>query len=176
MGTISGTASTTGTTSAAGMSGTSGTSGTTSTAGRAAASGATEERRPQTIPESHRDLFEKRAFAHLGTLMPNGTPQVTPVWVLLEDGYIIMNSAKGEQKDRNIRTRRRVALCISDPDNPYRYLAIRGPVVEITQEGADEVINRLSAKYTGNPVYRRQRPSEVRVTYKMRPDHITAHG
>jgi PPOX class probable F420-dependent enzyme len=133
------------------------------------------ERIPQPIPESHLDLFEKPAFGHLATLMPNGTPQVTPVWVMLADGYVVINSAKGEQKDRNIRTRRRVALCISDPANPYRYLAIRGPVVEITEQGADEVIDQLSAKYTGNPHYTR-RPGERRVTYRIRPDQITAQG
>jgi PPOX class probable F420-dependent enzyme len=109
--------------------------------------------------------------------MPNGTPQVTPMWVLLDDdGYLVMNSARGRQKDRNIRTRRRVALAISDPEDPYRYIAIRGPVVEITEQGADDVINRLSAKYIGNPVYPWKRPGEVRVTYRIRPDHITTSG
>jgi PPOX class probable F420-dependent enzyme len=135
------------------------------------------ERPPQPIPENHRDLFEKRAVACLATLMPNGTPHVTPVWVMLDDqGYVIINLARGRQKDRNIRNRRRVALCILDPENPYRYIAIRGPVVEITEQGADEVINRLSLKYTGNPVYRANRPGEVRVTYRIRPDHITTRG
>src|SRR5918912_4214334 len=114
--------------------------------------GERQERAPVPIPESHRDLFEKKAFAHLGTLMPNGTPQVTPVWVMLDDdGLLVINSVRGHQKDRNIRTRRRVALCISDPDDPYRYIAIRGPVVDITEQGADEVISRLSLKYQGTP-------------------------
>ena len=128
------------------------------------------------IPASHRDLFEKPAFGHLATLMPNGTPQVTPVWVMLEDGLVLVNSARGRQKDRNMRARRRVALSIADPDNPYRYVAIRGPVVEITEQGADDVIDRLSAKYTGNPVYQNRRPGEVRVTYKIRPDHVATMG
>jgi PPOX class probable F420-dependent enzyme len=144
-------------------------------AGAAGMVGASAERLPQPIPESHRDLFEKKAFGYLATLMPNGTPQVTPVWVMLEEGYLVINSAKGEQKDRNIRTRRRVALCISDPDNPYRYLTIRGPVVEITLDGADDVIARLAEKYTGQPAHAR-RPGEVRVTYKIRPDHVAATG
>jgi PPOX class probable F420-dependent enzyme len=144
---------------------------------RNAASNAGGERAPQQVPESHRDLFEKQAFAHLGTLMPNGTPQVTPVWVMLdEQGFIVMNSAKGEQKDRNIRTRRRVALCISDPENPYRYLAIRGPVVEITEQDAEDTLQRLAAKYTGNARYAPRRPGEVRVTYRIRPDHIAVSG
>jgi PPOX class probable F420-dependent enzyme len=131
------------------------------------------DREPQPIPERFRDLFEKRALAHLATLMPNGTPQVTPVWVLLaEQGYVVVNSARGRQKDRNMRGRRRVALAIHDPDQLERYIAIRGPVVEITEEGADEVISRLKVKYTGDPVYR-GRPGEVRVTYRTRPDYIT---
>ena len=135
--------------------------------------GERQERAPAPIPESHRDLFEKWAFAHLGTLMPNGTPQVTPMWVMMDaEGYVVMNSARGRQKDRNIRTRRRVALCISDPDDPYRYIAIRGPVVEITEQGADEVIRQLSLKYRGTPNFQK-RPGEVRVTYRVRPDQIT---
>lgn len=141
------------------------------------ASGIGSTRAPQPIPESHRDLFEKRAFAHLATLMPNGTPQVTPVWVMLDEhGYIIVNSAKGRQKDRNMRARRRVALCIQDPENPYRHIAIRGAVVEIAEDRNNEVINALSAKYTGNPVYQGLRPGMVRVTYRIRPDHIATYG
>ena len=135
-----------------------------------------QARPPQPIPDSHKDLFHKRAFAHLATLMPNGTPQVTPVWVLLEDGMLLVNSIKGHQKDRNIRNRRRVALSIQDPDQPYRYIAIRGPVVEITLHDAEAVIDRMSAKYTGDPVYQDRRPNEVRVTYKIRPDHVAVQG
>jgi PPOX class probable F420-dependent enzyme len=127
------------------------------------------------IPESHRDLFDKQAFAHLATLMPNGTPQVTPVWVMMDGDLIVVNSAKGRQKDRNIRARRRVALSIHDPENPYRYIAVRGPVVEITEEGARDVINRLSEKYTGDATYGGP-PTETRVTYKIRPESITTMG
>ena len=90
------------------------------------------------IPDKYRDLFSKRAFASLGTLMPDGRPQVTPVWCDLEGDLVIFNSAKGRQKDRNVRRDPRVALAIVDPDNPYRYLEIRGRVVEITEEGADD--------------------------------------
>ena len=133
------------------------------------------DRPPQPIPEQYLDLFQKKAFGYLGTLMPNGTPQVTPVWLDLQDGYVVINSVKGQQKDRNIRTRRRVALCVSDPEDPYRYVTIRGPVVEITEQGADEVISRLAAKYTGDPHYQK-RPGEVRVTYRIRPDHISVQG
>ena len=136
----------------------------------------TQAKKPQPIPESHQDLFDKRALAHVATTMPNGSPQVTPVWVLLEDGYVVINSARGRQKDRNMEVRPQVAICIVDPENPYRHIAIRGRVVEATEDGAVDVINRLSAKYTGNPVYGGRRPGEVRVTYRIRPDHINVMG
>ena len=89
------------------------------------------------IPEKYRDLFSKRAFASLGTVMPDGRPQVTPVWCDLEGDLVVFNSAKGRQKDRNVRRDPRVAIAIVDPENPYRYLEIRGRVVEITEQGAD---------------------------------------
>src|SRR6266853_110742 len=96
----------------------------------------------QVIPEKYRDLFQKRAFANLGTLMPDGSPQVTPVWVDLDGEHVIFNSAKGRQKDRNVRRNPHVALAIMDPENPYRYLEIRGRVAEITEEGAGEHIHK----------------------------------
>ena len=82
---------------------------------------------PEVIPEKYRDLFEKRAFANLGTLMPDGRPQVTPVWCDFDGEHVIFNSAKGRQKDKNVRRDPRVALTLVDPENPYRYLEIRGP-------------------------------------------------
>src|SRR5438045_7146721 len=103
----------------------------------------------QAIPDKYRDLFNKRAFASLGTLMPDGRPQVTPVWVDLDGDHVIFNSAKGRQKDRNVRRDPRVALAIIDPENPYRYLEIRGSVVEITEEGADAYIDELAKTYLG---------------------------
>src|ERR1700744_6519341 len=98
----------------------------------------------QGIPEKYRDLFQKRAFASLGTLMPDGRPQVTPVWVDFDGEHVIFNSAKGRQKDRNVRRDPRVSLAIVDPENPYRYLEIRGSVVEITEDGADDSIDKLA--------------------------------
>ena len=127
------------------------------------------------IPESHRDLFEKKALAHLATLMPNGSPQVTPLWVMLDaEGYVIVNSARGRQKDRNMRARPPVALSIGDPENPQRYIQVRGRVVAVSEAGADDVIRQLSMKYNGRP-YRFQ-PGQVRVTYKIRPDHVQPRG
>jgi len=130
----------------------------------------------QAIPDNYRDLFNKRAFASLGTLMPDGRPQVTPVWVDLDGDYVIFNSAKGRQKDRNVRRDPRVALAIIDPDNPYRYLEIRGRVVEITEEGADANIDKLAKKYLGVDKYPYRQGNETRVIYKIQPEHTNMMG
>ena len=131
---------------------------------------------PEAIPEKYRDLFNKRAFASLATLMPDGRPQVTPVWCDAEGDYVVFNSARGRQKDRNVRRDPRVAMAIVDPDNPYRYLEIRGRVVEITEEGADALIDKLSKKYLGVDKYPYRQPGEVRVIYKILPEHTTTMG
>jgi PPOX class probable F420-dependent enzyme len=128
------------------------------------------------IPEKYRDLFHKKAFASLGTLMPNGSPQVTPVWCDFDGEHVTFNSAKGRQKDKNVRRDPRVALAIIDPDNPYRYLEIRGKVVEITEEGADKNIDKLAKKYLGVDKYPYSQPGEVRVIYKILPEHTTVMG
>ena len=99
----------------------------------------------KVIPEKYQDLFQKKAFASLGTLMPDGRPQVTPVWVDFDGEHVIFNSAKGRQKDRNVRRDPRVALAIIDPDNPYRYMEIRGTVAEIRSE---REIDELAAWHT----------------------------
>src|SRR5246500_5310760 len=130
----------------------------------------------QAIPDKYRDLFSKRAFASLGTLMPDGSPQVTPVWCDLEGDLVVVNSAKGRQKDKNIRRDPRVALAVIDPENPYRYLEIRGRGVEITEEGANDSINKLAKKYLGVDKYPYGQPGEVRVLYKVKPEHITVMG
>jgi PPOX class probable F420-dependent enzyme len=124
------------------------------------------------IPEKFVDLFQKRAFASLGTLMPDGRPQVTPVWCDFDGQHVIFNSAKGRQKDRNVRRDPRVALAIIDPDNPYRYMEIRGTVVEITEDGADRHIDKMAKKYMGLDKYPYAKPGEVRVIYKIRPEHV----
>ena len=130
----------------------------------------------QAIPEKYLDLLKKKAFANLGTIMSDGSPQVTPVWVDYDGKYVRFNSAVGRVKDRNVRRDPRVSLSILDPENPYRYLAIRGRVVEITQNGADDHINSLTQKYTGQPVYSYRQPGEVRVTYKIEADKVSALG
>jgi PPOX class probable F420-dependent enzyme len=130
----------------------------------------------QPIPDKYRDLFSKRAFASLGTLMSDGSPQVTPVWVDLEGDLVIVNTAKGRQKDRNMRRDPRVALAIIDPDNPYRYLEIRGRVAEISEEGADAHIDKMAKKYLGADKYPYRQSGEVRVMFKIRPERTSTMG
>ncbi len=130
----------------------------------------------EVIPDNYLDLFEKQAFANLGTLMKDGSPQVTPVWVDYDGNHVRINSAKGRVKDKNMRRDPRVSLSLQDPANPYRYLEVRGRVVEITEKGADDHINKLSQKYLGNPVYPFRRPGEVRVTYIIEPEKVSSMG
>jgi PPOX class probable F420-dependent enzyme len=131
---------------------------------------------PAEIPEKFQDLFTKRALASLATIMPDGQPQVTPVWVDTDGKYVRFNSARGRQKDRNVRRDPRIAMSITDPDNPYRYLEIRGRVVEITQEGADKHINILAKKYLGVDQYPYGEPGEVRVLYRIEPEKVRTMG
>jgi PPOX class probable F420-dependent enzyme len=130
----------------------------------------------QSIPDKYRDLFTKRAFASLATLMPDGSPQVTPVWVDLEGDLVLVNTARGRQKDKNMRRDPRVAMAIIDPENPYRYLEIRGRVAEITEEGADAHIDKMAKKYLGADKYPYRQPSETRVMFKIQAERVNTMG
>lgn len=123
--------------------------------------------------EKYADLFTKPAFGALATVMPDGSPQVTPIWVDREGDLLIVNSAKGRVKDRNMRRDPRVAISLQDPENPYRYLEIRGRVVEITEQGADDHIDRQAKKYLGKDKYPFRQPGEVRVIYKVKVEHVS---
>lgn len=127
------------------------------------------------IPESHRDLLERPLIAALATTLLDGTPQVTPVWFNYESGFIYFNSARGRVKDRAIRARPYVALMVVDPGNAYRYLAIRGPVVEISEEGARAHIDALAKRYMGAEKYPGP-TDETRVTYHVQIEHVTTMG
>ena len=129
-----------------------------------------------TIPEKFRDLLTKKAFAHLATLMPDGSPQVTPVWFDYDGTHVRVNSAKGRVKDKNMRRNGRVALAIQDPENPYRYLAVRGRVEEVSESGADAHIDSLAKKYLGQDRYPNRQPGEVRVIYRIRPEGVSSMG
>ncbi|MGZ6347869.1 MAG: PPOX class F420-dependent oxidoreductase [Anaerolineales bacterium] len=132
----------------------------------------------KNIPETHADLLndEKKAFLYLTTLMPDGSPQVTPVWFNTDGEYILINTAKGRIKDKNMRSRPKVALCIQDPTNPYRYIQVHGAVVEYTTDGADDHIDKLTLKYRGIPKYPSRQPGEQRVKYTIQIEKVDAHG
>ena len=125
------------------------------------------------VPHSHADLLADtaRAHAYLSTIMPDGSPQVTPVWFNLEGENILINTARGRVKDKNMRERPQVALLIADPQDPLRYVQIRGRVIEFTEQGALAHIGVLCMKYRGKdwtPV-----ENQVRVTFRVRPVHVS---
>jgi PPOX class probable F420-dependent enzyme len=126
------------------------------------------------IPEKKKDLvsWEKKAFAILALVRADGTPQATPVWFDWDGAKIIINTARGRLKDKILRKHPTVALVIMDPTNPYRYLQIRGKVVEETEQGGYEMICRLNEKYQGKHDYTKV-PGEVRVTYKIAPESVS---
>ena len=103
--------------------------------------------------EKYERILQSKGFAHLATIMADGSPQTTPVWFDLENDLIRINTAIGRLKDRNLKSRPYVALSIQDPDNPYSYVAIRGKVEERTTEGADDHIDHLAKKYLGMDKY-----------------------
>ncbi len=130
-----------------------------------------------TIPEKFLPvLTEKKAFAYLGTVMPDGSPQVTPVWFFYKDGKFVVNTARGRVKDRNMSVNAKVAISISDPDNPYSHVSLRGKVVSATEAGADANIDAMAKKYLGKDTYPFRQPGEVRVMYEIEPVSVSAMG
>ena len=129
-----------------------------------------------TIPETHADLLKKPAFANLATLNADGSPQVTPVWVDFDGKHVIVNTARGRVKAKNLARESRVALSIADPENPYRYLGIQGHVIQMTEAGADAHIDKMAKKYLGKDTYPFRASGEVRVIVKITPDKVHATG
>ena len=130
-----------------------------------------------TIPETHADLLrpEKKTFAYLALVTSKGEPHVTPMWFDYDGEHVIFNTARGRVKDRILSRRPMIAFAVSDPANPYRYIQVRGRVVEETEEGGYDQICDLRLKYHGDRNYPK-RPGETRVTYKVRPEHATTMG
>jgi PPOX class probable F420-dependent enzyme len=128
------------------------------------------------IPEKYEDILQKKAFAQLATLMPDGSPQVSPVWFDFDGTNILVNTAKGRVKDQNMRRDKRVSVDIMDPDNPYRHVSIRGRVVDVTENGADDHIDKLAKKYIGQDKYPYRANGEVRVIFKIQPEGIHTMG
>ncbi|WP_435063161.1 PPOX class F420-dependent oxidoreductase [Halobaculum sp. EA56] len=129
------------------------------------------------IPESHADVFESESFAHLSTVMPDGTPQVTPVWVDHDEReYVLVNTARGRRKERNIRRNPNVAVSVLDPEDPYRYVSVRGEA-ELTEEGADEHIDELARRYMDVDEYPHHgEESGARVIVRISADHVVTSG
>jgi PPOX class probable F420-dependent enzyme len=129
------------------------------------------------IPAGFLDLLtEKKAFANIATLQPDGSPQVTPVWFDYTNGVVRVNTAKGRIKARNLSVGSKVALSILDPDNAYRYIQIRGTVSKETTDGADAHIDSLAKKYLGKDVYPWRSDKETRVIYEITPFATHAMG
>ena len=121
-------------------------------------------------------LFKDKNFAYLVMLVKDGSPQVTPVWCDFDGTHVRINSARGRVKDRNMRRDPRVTLAIQDPDNPYRYLEVRGRVVEITEAGADAHIDKLAKRFLGADKYPFRRPGEKRVVVRTKVDRIGGYN
>jgi PPOX class probable F420-dependent enzyme len=127
------------------------------------------------IPERFHDLFEKRTFAHVATLMPDGTPQVTPVWVDYdaETGHLLVNTERRRRKERNVQRDRKVGVSMVDPDDPYRFVSVRGEVVELDEEGADEHIDALAKRYFDVEEYpNRDSERHPRVILRISTDEV----
>jgi PPOX class probable F420-dependent enzyme len=130
-----------------------------------------------TIPASHADLLTtKPAFANLATLNADGSPQVTPVWVDFDGTHVLVNTARGRVKAKNLAREPRVALSIADPENPYRYLGIKGRVVDMAETGADAHIDKMAKKYLGKDTYPFRAPGEVRVIARIAPERVHTNG
>ena len=139
---------------------------------------------PVPIPQSHRDLLDGDACVALTTVMPDGQPQITPVWCNREGDYVLLNTMRGFRKEKNMRANPHVTLLAYDPTYPLRAIEIRGTVVETTQEGALDHLNQLTRLYLHRPDARffgDSVPAELQATYvpvkiKIAPTHIRVEG
>lgn len=130
-----------------------------------------------TIPEDYHDLFDGETYAMLGTLMPDGTPQITPVWVDREGDEVLINTARGRQKERNLARDSRVGFCILDPQDPYRYISIRGRVAELTEDGAEAHIDALARRYFDVEEYPHHGEERgPRVIVRIAPHRVVTSG
>jgi PPOX class probable F420-dependent enzyme len=129
---------------------------------------------PASLSDGVKKLFQEPNFAHLATLMQDGSPQVTPVWVDLDGDRILVNTAEGRVKPRNVRGDPRVSISIINQQNPYSHAAVRGRVVAITHEGADAHIDKLAKKYLGQDTYPFRQPGEQRVIFVIEAEHVSS--
>ena len=131
----------------------------------------------EKIPESHKRLLKEPVFPTLATVMPDGHPQVHPVWCDYDGTYVRFNTAKGRQKDQNLVREPQATLLLVDPDDPYFWMEIRGDVAERIEGGpAEDHIDSLAHKYLGKERYPGRTEDEVRVMYKIEPERVLVHG
>jgi len=129
-----------------------------------------------SIPDQYSDLLESTALAHIATLGPDGSPQVNPVWFGWDGEFIRFSNTKNRQKYRNLSRDPRIALSIVDPTNPYRYLEVRGTVVDLEDDPSGAYIDFMAQKYLGEEKYPWARPGDERVTIVVKPERVTSMG
>lgn len=127
------------------------------------------------LSENLEHMLNQKTFAHLATVMEDGSPQVSPVWIDHEGGHIRVNSARGRVKDKNMRRTPDVAISMTDPENPYKFISVKGKVVEVTEDGADAHIDALAYKYLGQETYPYRQDGEVRVIYKIEVQQVSGN-
>lgn len=128
------------------------------------------------IPETHAALLNSTALAHVATIGPDGEPQVNPVWFDWTGEELLFSQTTTRQKYKNVQRNARIALSIVDPENPYRYLEVRGTVVRIDDDPDKAFIDKMAQKYLGQEKYPWSRPGEQRVVIVVRPEHTTQMG
>ncbi len=131
---------------------------------------------PATLSDAQRKLLDDKNFAHVATIGEEGEPQVTPVWVEYDGTHVLFNTEEKRAKVKHMRKNPRIALSVLNAANPYQYVEIRGSVVDITTEGADEMIDRLAKKYMGKDKYPFNKPGDVRVVVKILPEKVLGMG
>jgi PPOX class probable F420-dependent enzyme len=129
-----------------------------------------------SISPGFKKLLSEPAYCEVATLMPDGSPQITQVWVDTDGEHVLINTSEDRQKTRNVQRDPRVAVNVVDPKNPWRLASVRGKVVAVTTDGADDLIDRLAQKYLGQEKYPNRRPGEVRVTLKIAPEKVREIG
>jgi PPOX class probable F420-dependent enzyme len=135
----------------------------------------TQSRRT-VIPEGYEDLLEPTALVHVATIGPHGEPQNNPVWFGWDGEHVLFSQTKARQKYRNLQRDARVAFSMVDPDNPYRYLEIRGEVVRVEEDPNLDFINSMAKKYLGLDKYPYHQPDDERLVVFVRPEHTTQMG
>ncbi len=126
------------------------------------------------LSDEQKEFFRKPNFGHLATLEPDGYPQVTPVWIDVDDQYILINSAKGRKKVRNVERDPRVSVEVVEQENPYSMLSLKGRVVDMTTDGADDHIDAMARKYLGQDTYPFRNQGEERIILKIKPEKVIA--